>query len=188
MQSLQKEFFTFGKRYKRDIACKVCCVGHQDNRTFFLPKSKYRIKLTGDIEGTSKIQTDSVSHITAWIVCTHHSSIGSIAKLLQKLDKWLIMWSQQSTLNTERSKQKILNCPRKKLVQRNSENFQRGFREMKSTQTTGFEESFWQVKEKQSFNWSWLKLDNVFQMALALKLVISSFHYENFEYIQKLVA
>ena len=100
----EKSLFISAKTYEKFIVCKDYCIANHDDKSCFLPTCNYHILLLGnDEELLKKLDTFcfTYSRINAWTVCIHFSSIDSVEKLLQRVDKCLITCKEQLILIKE---------------------------------------------------------------------------------------
>ena len=77
--------------YEKYVLSKENCNGRHDDKMCFLNNCRYHIILIGDIKELLKNSMHSVSTTNTWSVCIHFSSTDSVAKMLSRVDKSLIM-------------------------------------------------------------------------------------------------
>ena len=97
-----KSLFISATTYEKYIVCEDYCIAHHNAKTCFLPTCKYHILLLGNVQELLKKLDTLASLINTWTVCIHFSSIDSVEKLLQRVDKRLITCNGQLTLITEK--------------------------------------------------------------------------------------
>ena len=97
----EKSLFFSAKTYEKYIVWTDYCIVHHNNKSCFLPGCKYRIILFGNVEELLKKLNTFASLINTWTACIRHSSIVSVEKLLQRVDKCLITCSKQLILIKE---------------------------------------------------------------------------------------
>ena len=97
----EESLFLSANTFERYIVCKDYCIAHHDDKTCFLPSCKYHIILLGNFEELLKKLIHFASPTNTWTVCIHYSSIDSVEKLLQRVDKCLITYNKQLTLIKE---------------------------------------------------------------------------------------
>ena len=96
----EKNLLISAKTYEKYIVRKDYCIGHHDKKTCFLPTCKYHIIIRGNVEELLK-KLDTFCYTYQHVDCIHYSSIDSVEKLLQRVDKCLITCNKQLTLLKE---------------------------------------------------------------------------------------
>ena len=79
----EKSLFIPANVYEKYIVCKDYCIAHYDDKTSFLPASKYHIILLGEIEELLYSWTHFVSPIhttTIFIPCSSTASMDNYCK------------------------------------------------------------------------------------------------------------
>ena len=97
----EKSLFISATTYEKYIVCKDYCFPHHNEKTCFVPACKYHIVLVGNVQELLKNWIPFALPINTSTVCIQFSSIGSVEKLLQRVDKCLITCNEQLTLITE---------------------------------------------------------------------------------------
>ena len=141
--------FFSANTYEKNIVCKDYCIAHHDDKTCFLPACKYHIILLGNVEELLKIHF--ASPINTWTVCIRCSSIDSVGRLLQRVDKCLITYNAQLTsIKETRVWTECRVLQKKRLLRKEyKKHLLSSFQKTKSTQTSGsvFAERIEKVKK-----------------------------------------
>ena len=120
----EKSLFISATTYEKYIVCKDYCIAHHNEKTCFLPACIYHIVLLGNVQELLKKLDTFASLINTWTVCIHFSSIDSVEKFLQRLDKCLITCNGQLTLiKKQGSGQNAEHCKKETLEEKVQKTF-----------------------------------------------------------------
>ena len=116
---ISKKYLSVSTNTQKDYNVnKKDCINRHDDTMCFLHDCRYHIVLIGDIKELLQNWMHSVSSTNTWTVCITFSSSNSVAKMLPRLDKSLIIW--RGRFNSTTKLEKWTECPplRKKDTQR----------------------------------------------------------------------
>ena len=97
----EKSLFISAHTYEKYIVCKDYCVAHHDDQTCFYHLVNIIIHYLETLKSYQRSWIHLASPINKWTVCIHFSSIDSVKKLLERVDKCLIKCNEQMTLIKE---------------------------------------------------------------------------------------
>ena len=97
----EKSLFVSATTYEKYVVCKDYCIAHQNEKTRFYPLVNIILYYLETFKSYQRSWIHFASPINTWTVCIRYSSIDSVEKLLQRVDKCLITCNEQLTLITE---------------------------------------------------------------------------------------
>ena len=97
----EKSLFICATKHEKYFGCKDYCITLHNEKTYFYRLVNIILYYLETFKSYERSWIHFVSPINTWTVCIHYSSIDSVEKLLQRVDKCLIMCKEQLTLITE---------------------------------------------------------------------------------------